>query len=69
MNVDTHLHHTQNTRVFLKGDMLILNCIISRETRDRKIEISFVANETEETFQLPSRFHHLTLGLAIPDII
>lgn len=49
--------------------MLILNCIISRKTRDRKIEISFVANEAEETFQLPSKFHYLTLGLAVSGII
>lgn len=49
--------------------MLILNGIISRETRDREIQITFVAHETEETFQLPSRFHHLTLGVAVPGII
>lgn len=56
-------------RFFLKGDMLILNGIILRETRDREIQITFVAHETEETFQLPSRFHHLTLGVAVPGII
>lgn len=61
----THAYTTHKIlRYFLKGDMLILNCKISRETRDRELQISFVANEMKETFQLPSRFHHLTLGLA-----
>lgn len=66
----THIYTTHKMlRFFFKGDMLILNGIIPRETRDWEIQISFVANETEETFQLPSRFRHLTLGVAVPGII
>lgn len=34
MNVYTCIHHTQSNKIFKKADMLILNCIVSRETKE-----------------------------------
>jgi hypothetical protein len=55
-NVYTCIHTTHKIIKYLlkrNADTLILNCIISRETRGRKTQISFVDNKSEETFKLP----------------